>query len=285
MTNLLNKLPGVQIKTNAFLAGMSSAMRAEMVNIKDDLAAFANEPLPHDGIVLWAEEAKRKSLEAATAVALEIAESQGTGGENKTPDEKDTRNKNLENKQNDEQAKTKTHEEKLLALKSGGSKKLAAIQHAIRLKNLVREKASQMKIALGEGWVAIQKAWASAPFPMNIPAVAMATGAVAMNVASIAGLEKGGKVGQQSIVEVGENNNPELLKFGGKNFLLGGNGGEVFNQSQLDRVGGGGGGGSMSYSPSFSVLDATGVAEILEQHQETLYNLMVNAKADRGEEF
>jgi hypothetical protein len=285
MTSLLNKLPGVELKTSAFLSGMAEAMRAEMTTIKASLAEFANEPLPHDGIVLWAAEAKRKSLEAANAVALEIAQEQGAGGETETPDEKDKGNKNLDDKQKNEASKTKTHEEKILAIKGNNSKKLAAIQQAIRIKNLIREKAAQMKIALGEGWVAIQKAWASGPFPANLPAVAMATGATAMNVASIAGLEKGGKVGQQSIVEVGENNKPELLEFGGKNFLLGGNGGEVFNQSQLDRVGGGGGGGSMSYSPSFTVLDATGVASILEEHQETLYNLMVNAKADRGEEF
>ena len=288
LTSFLNALPGVEAKTSSFISGMADAMREQMNTIQTDLATFAMQPLPHDGIVAWAEEAKRKSLEAANEVALAAAENGGYSAEEagvESEDEKDTGNKKLDDKQKNEQKKVKTHEEKILAIKSTNSKKFAAIQEAIRIKNLVKEKAAQMKIALGEGWVAIQKAWSSAPFPYNMPAVAMATGATAVNVASIAGLEKGGNVGSRSIVEVGEKNKPELLEFGGKNFLLGGNGGAVFNQSQLQQVGGDGGGGSMSYAPSFTVLDATGVAELLEEHQETVYNLMVNAKADRGEEF
>ena len=149
------------------------------------------------------------------------------------PDGKPKDKKDLGQQQSEEQKKIADHENKILSIKSTSSKKLAAIQDAIRIKNQIKEKASQLKIALGDGYVAVQKAWASAPFPLNMAAVGMAIGSTALNVASIAGLENGGNVGSQSIVEVGERNKPELLEFGGKNFLLGGNGGAVFNRSQM----------------------------------------------------
>ncbi len=65
-----------------------------------------------------------------------------------------------------------------------------------------------------------------------------------MNVSAIArqkpqGFESGGRIGQsQNIIEFGERNKPEVLEFGGQNYLLGGNGGAVFNRSQLQPVGG-----------------------------------------------
>jgi len=302
LTSFLNSLPGVEAKASSFLSGMAGAMRAEMNNIQDDLTAFAMKPLPHDGIVKWAEEAKRKSIEAAEIVAAAAAQSGGYSEEQagigqasedgtSTDEEKDTQNKKLTAKQGDEQKKVKSHEEKILDIKTKNSKKFAAIQDAIRIKNLIREKASQLKIAIGEGYVAIQKAWASAPFPYNLPAVAMATGSTAMNVAGIAGLENGGNVGNRSIVEVGEKNKPELLEFGGKNFLLGGNGGAVFNQSQMQSVSGSGGGGSggninIELNNVFEGdVSEDKMSDFIAQNYEAVYNAVANAKSDRGEEF
>jgi hypothetical protein len=300
LTSFLNALPGVEAKASGFISGMADAMRTQMNTIQDDLTAFALKPLPHDGIVLWAEEAKRKSLEAAEVVAAAAAENggyakekagigQGTDDATGTDDEKDGQNKKLNNKQSDEQKKVKSHEEKILEIKSKNSKKFAAIQDAIRIKNMIKEKASQMKIAIGEGYVAIQKAWSSAPFPFNIPAVAMATGSTAMNIAGIAGLENGGNVGSRSIVEVGERNKPELLEFGGKNFLLGGNGGAVFNQSQMQSVSGGSGGGGGIVIEMNNVFEGDvsedKMSDFIAQNYEAVYNAVANAKADRGEEF
>jgi hypothetical protein len=74
----------------------------------------------------------------------------------------------------------------------------------------------------------------------------MTVASTALNVAGIVGLEDGGPVGNNSIVEVGERNKPELLSWGGKNFLLGGNGGAVFNQSQLSSAGSGTGGANVT---------------------------------------
>jgi hypothetical protein len=300
LTSFLNALPGVEAKASGFISGMADAMRTQMNTIQDDLTAFALKPLPHDGIVAWAEEAKRKSLEAAEVVAAAAAENGGyakeqagigqeTGEATGTDNEKDGQNKKLNSKQSDEQKKVKSHEEKILEIKSKNSKKFAAIQDAIRIKNMIKEKASQMKIAIGEGYVAIQKAWSSAPFPFNLPAVAMATGSTAMNIAGIAGLENGGNVGSRSIVEVGERNKPELLEFGGKNFLLGGNGGAVFNQSQMQSVSGGSGGGGGIVIEMNNVFEGDvsedKMSDFIAQNYEAVYNAVANAKADRGEEF
>lgn len=296
ITNFLNVLPGVEAKTSAFIGGMADAMREQINTIQGDLTELAMKPLPYDGIVAWAEEAKRKSLEAAEIVAAAVAAEGGYSNKDaginnsSTIDDPDSKNKELGSKQVDEQKKVKSHEEKLLKIKASGSKKLALLQDVVRKKNLIKEKASQLKIALGEGYVAIQKALASAPFPLNIPAVVMATGTTALNVAAIGGLEDGGPVGNRSIVEVGEKNKPELLEFGGKNFLIGGNGGAVFNQSQMQSVSGSGGGGGEGITIHLNNTfegDVTEekMGEWIQNNYESVYNAVVMAKADRGQEL
>ena len=287
LTNFLNLIPGVEAKTSGFISGMADAMRTQMEAIKTDLKSFVNEPLPYDGIVAWAEEAKRKSLAAAEAVALDRAQTLGYPPEEAGIKSKSEDSQSKDDERNNEEKKTQTHEEKILKIKSINSQKFAKIQDAIRVKNLVKEKAAQLKIALGEGWVAIQKAWSSAPFPFNMPAVAMTTGATALNVAAIGGLEKGGNVGGRSIVEVGERNKPEVLEWGGRNFLLGGNGGAVFNSSQLQLANTGAGKGDIHVhiTNEFTAMDNKGLAGLLEDQEELIYNAVAMAKADRGEEF
>ena len=295
LTHFLNFIPGVEAKTSGFISGMADAMHTQMEAIKTDLSAFVNEPLPYDGIVAWAKEAKRKSLAAAEAVALDRAENIGYTAEEagvlpaQSAAQSNDESKTKDAERNSEEKKTQTHEEKILKIKSINSQKFAKIKDAIRVKNLVKEKAAQLKIALGEGWVAIQKSWASAPFPYNMPAVVMATGATAVNVAAISGLEKGGKVGGRSIVEVGERNKPEVLAWGGRNFLLGGNGGAVFNSAQLQPVTTGVGGGQgdihVHITNEFTAMDNKGLAGLLEDQEELIYNAVAMAKADRGEDF
>ncbi|NQY64009.1 MAG: hypothetical protein HRT38_09815 [Alteromonadaceae bacterium] len=290
LTHFLNIIPGVEAKTSGFINGMADAMHTQMDAIKTELAAFANEPLPYDGIVAWAEEAKRQSLAAAEAVALDRVENIGYTAEEAgvLPAQ------NKDDARDNEEKKTQNHEEKILKIKSINSQKFAKIQDALRVKNLVKEKAAQLKIALGEGWVAIQKAWSSAPFPYNMPAVVLATGATAVNVASISGLEKGGNVGGRSIVEVGERNKPEVLAWGGRNFLLGGNGGAVFNSSQLQPVANRGENNGVGNSKGdihvhitneFTAMDNSGLAGLLDGQEELVYNAVAMAKADKGEAF
>lgn len=72
-----------------------------------------------------------------------------------------------------------------------GNKKLAAIG-----------KAAAVAQATIDGLVAIQKAYASAPFPYNLPAVAAVTIAQAVNVAKIAGFESGGYTGDAATGQV-----------------------------------------------------------------------------------
>lgn len=54
------------------------------------------------------------------------------------------------------------------------------------------KKREAIKTATMDGKLAIQKAWASAAFPYNVPAVALATGQTAANIAGIAGIAHGG---------------------------------------------------------------------------------------------
>lgn len=72
--------------------------------------------------------------------------------------------------------KEKSFQEKLGQIKQSGSKKFAALQKAIALKD-----------AIVTGFSAVQKAWASAPFPYNVPAVALTGAAVAANIQGIRG--------------------------------------------------------------------------------------------------
>jgi hypothetical protein len=84
---------------------------------------------------------------------------------------------NEETEQKKKETNVKSHLEKMAALQIGSSKKVAAIQKAIKLKT-----------AIVNGFTAVSEAWASAPFPANIPAVALATLSSAANVASIKGV-------------------------------------------------------------------------------------------------
>tara|TARA_R110002124_G_scaffold223056_1_gene388442 strand:- start:8795 stop:11794 length:3000 start_codon:yes stop_codon:yes gene_type:complete len=84
-------------------------------------------------------------------------------------------------------------------------KRLAGVQGMLGLIETLQGSSNKKLAALGkaaaiaqasiDGYLAIQKAWASAPFPFNVPAVAVTTAAVAANVASIAGMADGGLVG------------------------------------------------------------------------------------------
>ena len=276
----ISGLEGTASGVSILIKDLESELLQSNTNIADawqDVLDLMAQPLPSEGITAWAEEIKNASLDVGI-------------GEGATKDDPDSKNKKLDSKQGDEQKKVKSHEEKLLKIKANGSKKLALLQDVVRKKNLIKEKASQLKIALGEGYVAIQKALASAPFPLNIPAVVMATGTTALNVAAIGGLEDGGPVGNRSIVEVGEKNKPELLEFGGKNFLIGGNGGAVFNQSQMQSVSGSGGGGGEGITIHLNNTFEGDVTEekmgdFIQNNYDSVYEAAVMGAADRGKEL
>jgi len=93
----------------------------------------------------------------------------------------DEQKKEKEKERQEEEVKQKSHLDTLANLQLGNSKKILALQKAYKLKQ-----------AIMAGFVAVQEAWASAPFPWNIPAVAIATASSFANVAGIRGVAHSG---------------------------------------------------------------------------------------------
>ena len=114
--------------------------------------------------------------------------------------------------------------------------------------------------AIANAALQLQTAIANAsalPFPANIPAIASAVtigAGIASNISSLAysgGRENGGPVSSGSLYQVGEGNKPEVLQTGSGLAMIPGDNGRVFNQNQLDQIGGGG--GSMQVTQQISV--------------------------------
>ncbi len=160
-------------------------------------------------------------------------------------------------------------------------------------------KAFSIGQALIKTYEAATGAYAAlAPIPVVGPALgaAAAAAAVVSGMAQVKqiraqkpqGFERGGYIGNNNVIEFGERNKPEVLEFEGKNYLLGGNGGAVFNQTQLNKINGGGssGGDTISIHAPITVqgnADESVIAEIIERQYEAVYSALVQAKADRGE--
>lgn len=147
---------------------------------------------------------------------------------------------------------TKTETEKTSAVISLGEKGFAAMASQSK-KAFAAYKAFSIAQALIKTYEGATSAYSAlAPIPIVGPAlgVAAAGAAVVMGLAQVnaiksqkpQGFATGGRIGQgQNVIEFGESNQPEVLEFGGQNYLLGGNGGSVFNRSQLQPVGSSGG--------------------------------------------
>lgn len=71
---------------------------------------------------------------------------------------------------------------------------LESLQNSSNKKLAAMGKAAAIAQATIDGYLAIQKAWSSAPYPFNLPGVAATTIATAANVAAIAGMADGGPV-------------------------------------------------------------------------------------------
>lgn len=110
---------------------------------------------------VYREAGEEKNIEAATSVEEETGEE---GGEEVSDEEKI--------------AKKRSYLERVANLEIGQSKKVASIQRAIKLKQLIMNK-----------FKAISEAVASAPFPANIPAIALAT---AESFAALSGFKSAG---------------------------------------------------------------------------------------------
>ena len=183
--------------------------------------------------------------------------------------------------------------EKGFAAMAGQSKKAFAAYKAFSI--------AQALIKTYEGATSAYSAMASIPYVGPALGIAAAGVAVAMGISQVnaiksqkpQGFATGGRIGQgQNVIEFGESNDPEVLEFGGQNYLLNGNGGAVFNRSQLQPVGGSSTtGDGISSSPvhiSTSIevhgqMSEDQQAELIERNSEAVYAAYVRAKNDRGE--
>lgn len=149
----------------------------------------------------------------------------------------------------------KSETEKTSAVISLGEKGFAAMAGQSK-KAFAAYKAFSIAQALIKTYEGATNAYTSlASIPVVGPALGIAAAgvAVAMGLSQVnaiksqkpQGFATGGRIGQsQNVIEFGEQNKPEVLEFGGQNYLLGGNGGAVFNRSQLQPVGGSNGNGT-----------------------------------------
>lgn len=143
---------------------------------------------------------------------------------------------------------------------------------------------------------------ALAPIPIVGPALgaAAALAAVAFGVAQVntiraqqpPGFESGGNIGNNNIIEFGERNKPEVLEFEGRNYLLGGNGGAVFNRSQLQEINNSnsqqqvvGGDITLNYAPVMQQAAGQDFGTQLTDHADKIIEIMRTYKNDNGEAF
>lgn len=138
--------------------------------------------------------------------------------------------------------------------------------------------------------LAIINTMASVPFPYNVIASAGVGALAAVQVAKInsqqygGGKLYGGSVQSGTMYPVNENGAPELFQSGNKQYLMPNSRGEVI--SNKDAASSGSSSGetmvNFTYSPSIQALDSDGVATILAEQQETLWNLVQRAANERG---
>jgi DNA-binding ferritin-like protein (Dps family) len=157
------------------LRNLASDMAKNFESSQGELQALMMTTIPS----VQMKEALAEIFEEAAVKAEEIAktvqEKLATTGTELVEPEKKTQDKTED--KSGELTQEKGHLEKLAAIQIGSSKKVAAVQKAIKLKT-----------ALVNGFLSISEAVASAPFPANIPAVVYATVSSAANVAGIAGV-------------------------------------------------------------------------------------------------
>ncbi|MFA5489614.1 MAG: tape measure protein [Candidimonas sp.] len=116
-------------------------------------------------------------------------------------------------------------------------------------------KAFAVADATVNAWSAISKAWNSAPFPANLPAVAATTPAVMSVISSIqganySGRQYGGGVGAGKMYRINETGAPEVLNAAnGQQFLLPNARGEVVSNKDAARVAG------SAVNVSFTVIE------------------------------
>lgn len=119
-------------------------------------------------------------------------------------------------------------------------------------------------------------------------AMALASQSINAGIGSVGAIAGGklygGTVQSGTMYPVNENGAPELFQSGNKQYLMPNSRGEVI--SNKDASSGGSSSGetmvNFTYSPNIQALDSDGVATILAEQQETLWNLVQRAANERG---
>lgn len=103
----------------------------------------------------------------------------------------------------------------------------------------------------------------------SVPASTAITSTVALSKGlALPGRKNGGSVLGGKMYQMGENNAPEILQTGAGLAVIPGDDGRVFNQNQLDQIGGNPGGGNMNITQTFNI-DGTGDKELMSMLQKT----------------
>ncbi|MGJ8680518.1 hypothetical protein [Paraglaciecola sp.] len=168
--NSLGKAEGLE-----FLRNIAGEMTENLKNSSGELQDLMLETIPSEGMKDKLNEIFELASENAEKIAnkaQQLSEKSLTVNPSEVLDEN---NQESDNKK--KEAGEKSHLEKMASLQIGSSKKIAAVQKAIKL-----------KMAIVNGFTSISEAWASLPFPANIPAVAMATLSSAANISGIKGV-------------------------------------------------------------------------------------------------
>lgn len=168
------RTPGVEALEN-----LADTMSENFANKKDELHDLMMQTIPSESMKEKIAEIYEAAKENGVKVAEKVKESVQKSVTGSSQKEKEA--EQAEKLRDKEKQQEKTHLDEMADLQLGNSKKILAIQKAWKLKQ-----------AIMAGFVAIQEAWASAPFPANLPAVAVATGTTAANVAGIRGVAHSG---------------------------------------------------------------------------------------------
>ncbi|MCO7227128.1 hypothetical protein [Pleionea sp. CnH1-48] len=260
-----------------FLDGMVESFDIQSKQLNEDLQEKLLNPLDEQ-FVTWTEEVARKSTEkaklvadaaldelskqnpyAVSAVQLEEGES---NKDNKEDDKKGACGDGCDDqKRNECFNKEKGFLDRLAALKIKNSKKIFLAQKAIKLKE-----------AIVTGFQGIQLAASSAPPPLNIPFIAMATAEMAANIAGIKGQRaNGGPVGSNQSYLVGERG-PELFTPTTS--------GNITSHEALKASRPVSGDKTLNFN--INATDANGVEELLINNRALIHHLVSEAMAEEG---
>jgi hypothetical protein len=163
------------------LGNLSKVIADDFESSKGELHDLMMETIPSEAMKEKLNEVFQGANERAQETAENVSRVYREAGEETNISDAEPEGETEEKEeQNDEEkiAKKRSYLERIANLEIGQSKKVANIQRAIKLKELIMNK-----------FKAISEAVASAPFPANIPAIAMAT---AESVAALAGFKSAG---------------------------------------------------------------------------------------------